>query len=115
MVKGEDIFGKSNVDAADDSHHTIGPLGEVVVLKGHAQLGNAEAQQDQTDGMDHGENRPGPPKSLEIICRKGRIGHDGHSQHQIGENSVDPLGAVFNFRPHCITSIMRNSNCFLSS
>ena len=54
--KGEDLLGKSNVDAADDSQHTIGPLEEVVALEGQAQLKNAEAQRDQADGTDHGED-----------------------------------------------------------
>ena len=96
--EGEDLTGEGNDNAAGDGEHTVGPLGGVVALEGQAQLEDAEAQQDQADGPDQGKDELTQVlHDLEGIVRgEGGDDHDGHGQHQTGEESVGPLGAALN-------------------
>ena len=96
--EGEDLTGKGNHDTAGDGEHTVGPLGGVVALEGQAQLEDAEAQQDQADGPDQGKDEVRQIfHDLEgIVCGEGGDDHDGHGQHQTGEEGVGPLGAALN-------------------
>ena len=96
--EGEDLTGKGDHDTAGDGEHTVGPLGGVVAFEGQAQLEDAEAQQDQADGPDQGKDELTQVlHDLEGIVRgEGGDDHDGHGQHQTGEESVGPLGAALN-------------------
>ena len=96
--EGEDLPGEGDHDAARDGEHTVGPLGGVVALEGQAQLEDAEAQQDQADGPDQGKDELTQVlHDLQGIVRsEGGDDHDGHGQHQTGEEGVGPLGAALN-------------------
>lgn len=96
--EGEDLTGKGDHDTAGDGEHTVGPLGGVVALEGQAQLEDAEAQQDQADGPDQGKDELTQVlHDLQgIVRREGGDDHDGHGQHQTGEEGVGPLGAALN-------------------
>ena len=96
--EGEDLLRESYDNAAGHGEHTVGPLGGVVALEGQAQLEDAEAQQDQADGPDQGKDELGQIfHDLEGIVRsEGGDDHDGHGQHQTGEEGVGPLGAALN-------------------
>ena len=96
--EGEDLTGKGDHDTAGDGEHTVGPLGGVVALEGQAQLEDAEAQQDQADGPDQGKDEVAQVlHDLEgIVRREGGDDHNGHGQHQTGEEGVGPLGAALN-------------------
>ena len=100
--KGEDLLSKGNDNAARDGQHTVGPLGGVVALEGQAKLEDAEAQQDQADGPDQGKDEVAQiGHNLQGIAARSGSGeggddHDGHGQHQTGEDGVSPLGAALN-------------------
>ena len=69
-----------------------------MALEGQAQLEDAEAQQDQADGPDQGKDEVAQVlHDLQgIVRREGGDDHDGHGQHQTGEEGVGPLGAALN-------------------
>ena len=53
---GQNFLGKSDQQAAEHAEDSLGALGGVVGLDGHAQLDDAPAQHDHTDGLDTGKN-----------------------------------------------------------
>ena len=66
--EGEDLLGKRDHNAARDGEHAVGALGGVVALEGQAQLEDAEAQQDHTDGPDEAEN-----EVAEVVDNRERV------------------------------------------
>ena len=52
----QNFLGKCNQQAAEHTEYSLGALGGVVGLDGHAQLDDAPAQHDHTDGLDTGKN-----------------------------------------------------------
>jgi hypothetical protein len=70
----QNFFGKGDNHAAGKGQKAIGPLGRVVGFERKADLHNAEAQQDQTDGPDQPEYEVGQvvDDGQRVVGRIGR-------------------------------------------
>ena len=54
--KVQDLLRKGDNDAARKGQKTVGALGRIMALEGHAHLNNTPAKDDQTDSTDKAED-----------------------------------------------------------
>ena len=54
--QGQDFLGEGDDNAAGQGQEAVGTLGGIMGLQGQANLDDAPAQQDQTDGADQAED-----------------------------------------------------------
>ena len=84
---GQNLLGEGDDNTACQSEEAIRTLGRIMGLQGQTHLHDTPAQQDQTHGPDHAENKVGQvvDNSERIAaggrCRDRKPNHHGHSQH----------------------------------
>ena len=94
----QNFLGKCNQQAAEHTEDSLGALGGVVGLDGHAQLDDAPAQNNDADGFDTGKNElrqvvdDGKGIGVSRQGRAGQNGAQGHGKHGGEIETADPFG-----------------------
>jgi len=92
---GQDFLGKGNQQTAKQTQEALAALAGIVALDTHTDLYHTPAKDDDTHGLDSGENEVG-----QIIHDGQRIssscigpgGQQTGSHHQTGPHSHEPMG-----------------------
>ena len=96
----QDLLGERNDDAARDGQDAVCALRRIVRLERQADLQNAKAEQDQTNGTNQGKDKITQivdDRQRITIRRERRDNKNRQHEKHAGEDRVEPFGFGFNW------------------